>query len=290
MTDTSVWVILLNYNSAKDTLACVDSLSLLDMQFRLLVVDNASADDSIDQLSQRVSKDQLVRNNENKGFAAGNNLGIQKALEAGARFVWLLNNDTLVEPNSLSAMLRMMDEDPGLGAVGSVIHEMSNKNEIQSWGGGVLHFSTGHCRNLLRASQNLTYLTAASVLVRAEALREVMLDEAFFFLWEDVDFSLRLKRAHWGIGVSPESIVYHKGGGSEPRLSAQRLEWHAFGLVRVLRTHGLFPWLTTLPIWGYYVYQAVSRMSPSILLHAARGWIKGWTKPLCQLSEARDLH
>ena len=288
----AVCVILLNFNSADDTIRCLASLLKLDMPGGLVVVDNASTDDSTGRLEEvRPSFEptfRFLRNSSNRGFAAGNNVAICLAQEERAQYVWLLNNDTVVEPGALSSLVRTMEGDKRLGAVGSVLYEMHDADRMQAWGGGKLNRLTGHCRNCLSPDNGLTYLTGASMLIRAAALRDVMLDESFFFLWEDVDFSLRLKKAGWRIGVSERSIVYHKGGGSEPRLSAQRLEWHAFGLVRVLRTHGYLAWLTTLPIWGYYLMLAVRQLSPAILRHAARGWIKGWTTPLLRVDTCRD--
>lgn len=114
-----VWVILLNYMSPDDTIKCWYSLKSLVTPCHVVVVDNCSPDDSATRILQHVPADQFFVNPCNRGFAAGNNAGIQRAIAAGARYVWLLNNDTTVEPDALSALLGTIEKDPLIAVVGS---------------------------------------------------------------------------------------------------------------------------------------------------------------------------
>ena len=275
-----VWVILLNYMSAADTINCWYSLKSLVTPCHVIVVDNCSPDDSTTHILQHVPAGQFIANPCNRGFAAGNNAGIQRAIAAGARYIWLLNNDTSVEPDTLAALLETIGQDPLIAAVGSTILEMQDRSTLQCRGGGCINFWSGHSWNVRRMNEEPMFITGASMLLRVSALDSSLIDEGFFFLWEDVDLCLRLKANGWKLAVSDRSIVYHRGGGSEPVMSAKRLEWHSFGLVRVLRRHGRFAFISSFPIWVFYLMKAAQCCSVRMLIGCMSGWIKGWITPL----------
>jgi len=275
-----VWVILLNYMSADDTINCWYSLKSLVTPCHVIVVDNCSPDDSANRILQHVPAAHFLVNRCNRGFAAGNNAGIQRAIAAGARYVWLLNNDTTVEPDTLAALLATVDQDPLIAVVGSTILEIQDRSTLQCRGGGRISFWSGHSWNVRAMTEEPMFITGASMLLRVSALDESLMDEGFFFLWEDVDLCLRLKANGWKLAVSDRSVVYHRGGGSEPMMSAKRLEWHSFGLVRLLRRHGRFAFICSLPIWVFYVMKAAQCCSVRMLIGCMSGWIKGWITPL----------
>ena len=212
---SNVALILLNWHGARDTIACLDSLASLDYpNYRVLVVDNGSMDDSVARIRAAHPEVPILETGRNIGFSGGCNVGIRRALEEGADYIWLLNNDTTVDPQALTAMVAVAEANPGLGAVGSVLYYLDSPKDIQAWGGGRVCFWSGRARHLLNPvpSARLHYLTAASVLLRRRALEEIgLLDEnTFFMYWEDTDLSFRLRKAGWGLAVADESIVLHR--------------------------------------------------------------------------------
>lgn len=211
----TVYIILLNWHGWRDTIACLDSLAMLDYpNHRVLVVDNGSTDDSVARIRAAQPEVPIIETGRNLGFSGGCNVGIRRVMDEGADYVWLLNNDTMIDSQALTAMVAVAEADPGVGAVGSVLYYLDNPKEIQAWGGGRVCFWSGRARHHLApvSSARLHYLTAASVLLRRRALEEVgLLDEKTFFMyWEDTDFSFHLRKAGWSLAVADQSMVLHR--------------------------------------------------------------------------------
>jgi GT2 family glycosyltransferase len=269
---------VLNYRGVDDTIACLESLAALDVAARVIVVDNGSGDGSAQRLAT-VPGVELIVNDTNLGFAAGNNVAIARLLEAGVEYVWVLNNDTRVAPTSLRELLTVAAAEPRVGAVGAVIYDMANADRVLTWGGGAVGRWTGRTRDARSGDDRVDYLTAASLLLRAEALRDVgVFDSRYFFTWEDVDLCTRLRRHGWAIAVAEHARVWHRWGGTLAPLAPRRLHEHAAGLVVYMRTHSPAPWLTALPMLGYYAYTALRRRQPALWRAAWKGWREGWSR------------
>src|SRR6266568_5938037 len=122
MLDKLSYIIILNWHGWQCTIECVESCKKLSyLNFRILVVDNGSTDGSEAILRERFPDVELLQTGANLGFAGGNNVGIRYALEQGAEYVWLLNNDTTVDADALSALVRMAEGDTKIGMAGSKI-------------------------------------------------------------------------------------------------------------------------------------------------------------------------
>jgi GT2 family glycosyltransferase len=271
-------VVVLNYQRVDETSACLATLADLDVAARVVVVDNGSADGSAQRLAG-VPGVELIANDANLGFAAGNNVAIERLLADGLEFVWVLNNDTTVDPAALGELLAVADADPAVGAVGSVLldADVADTEAVLTWGGGSLSRWTGRTRDARRPGDRVDYLTAASLLLRSAALREVgLFDPRYFFTWEDVDLCARLVAGGWRLAVAERSRVWHRGGGTLAPLAPRRLEEHAAGLVTYQRTHGPVPWLTTLPLLAYYASLAARHRRGELWTAAWRGWRRGW--------------
>ncbi len=147
MPDPPVSIIVVNWNNAADTIACVRSCNLLQYdRYDILVVDNGSTDGSIALLRGAFSDSPRVTVMDaraNLGFAGGNNLAIQRALDGGASFVWLLNNDTEVEARSLGALVDAALRHPECGMIGSKIY-LFDPTDVLWWAGGEVDLSDGH--------------------------------------------------------------------------------------------------------------------------------------------------
>lgn len=237
-----VCCVVINWNGWRDTLACLESLVSQDYpELRIVVVDNASTDDSVQRIRAAFPRVNLLRAEENRGFAAGSNLGIRCALAHGAEFVWLLNNDILAPEDTLR---KLVDEasDADVGIVGTVLKYLDRPGMIQAWGGGSIVPWTGYARHFDTPTplNERSFLTFASVLLRREMLEQVgVLDEGYFMYFEDSDLCFRARDAGWKLRVAAETAVLHKEGGSSPSKKNARLDQivTASGL-RFLDRHG----------------------------------------------------
>jgi GT2 family glycosyltransferase len=251
-----VYVILLNWNGWKDTLACIDSLKRLTYpEYRILVVDNGSTNDSVHRIRTAFPDVPILEAGSNLGFAGGCNLGIRHALAQNAVFIWLLNNDTVVEPYSLQAMVEVAESDERIGAVGSVLYWMAEPSRVQAWGGGWVSFWTGRWGHhyLPAPLGKLHYLTGASLLVRREALEDVgLLDEQTFFMyWEDTDLCFRFRKRGWKLAVAERSVIFHKQAASTGKDSPLLAFYGAKSSFRFFLRHSPFPvWTITIGTSG----------------------------------------
>jgi GT2 family glycosyltransferase len=162
----------------------------------------------IRSLPKGVSVIVIDNSDKNPGFAAGCNAGIKQALDAGADYVWLLNNDAIVQPNTLERLLAKVKN--GVGAVGSIM--LNPHGTIQVWGGG--RVSIGRSV-IAKSPSRLTWLSACSLLLTRETLeRTGGFDEGFFMYWEDVDLSYRIRDAGLDLAVAEDAFVTHLGGAT----------------------------------------------------------------------------
>jgi GT2 family glycosyltransferase len=240
-----VHIIILNWNNWRDTLDCVRSLASSSYRnIRIVIVDNGSTDDSVQQFKLNAPDCRLIRSSRNLGFSGGNNLGIEDAIRSDAEYVWLLNNDTKPDPHCLSALVAKAQSNPQLGAVGSVLTYMHAPDKVQAWGGGSINFVLGRSAHHTAPSNNqeLTYLTAASLLLRTKALASIdLFDEGFFLYWEDADLSLRLRAKGWQLDVANDARVLHRESASlEGRLPARDV-YYSRSIVRFFRKHSRVP-------------------------------------------------
>ncbi len=248
--DPKVSIVVLNYKRPGDTIECLASLKKLDYpNFNIIVVDNDSKDDSIERIKQWVEDNSLsfieynahkiesevntdkenesqliiIKSGENIGYAGGNNVGIKYALlKEEYNYIWLLNNDTVVDKDALSYLVRESEKEKKIGVAGSRWMYYDKPDEIQLMGGSKLMPFLGRTKQLVEDAKsvkesNITpdYIGGASFLIRTETIRDVgLLDEDYFLYWEDADWCERIRRAGWKLKFVYESVIYHKGGAS----------------------------------------------------------------------------
>jgi len=216
-------VIIVNWNGWEDTVACLDSCTGLDYADReIVVVDNGSTNDSVERISAAHPSVTLLETGANLGFAGGNNVGIRAALENGAAYVWLLNNDTTVEPRALSALVDAIETHPGAGIAGSKITYFDRPEVLWYAGGeftpagpvrhrGLDEPDTGQYEDL----EETGFITGCSLLATAEVIAKVgLLAEEYFLYWEEADFDWRVHAAGYTLLYVPGSVVHHKVAGS----------------------------------------------------------------------------
>lgn len=245
---TRVAVVVLNWNGWKDTLSCLESLKRLDYpDFHLIVVDNASSDDSVARIRLAMPDVELLQTGANLGFGGGCNAGIRHALGKQGKgadydYVWLVNSDAVADRGALSALVRLADENVALGSVGSVVYERDQPGKVQLWGGARVNLWTGRSRHLL-VSGSPDFISGASLLLRRTALEDVGLfdQQAFFMYWEDTDIHFRLRKAGWQLAVAGDSTLWHKQSASLGKKSPLLDEYFVRSGVRFLKKHAPFP-------------------------------------------------
>lgn len=253
MTNPEILIVILNYNNHKDTLECLESVfggSYKD--FTVVVVDNASSDGSADIIERAVKEKQigfvalsepadgnkkliiptdtaarliLLRNRENKGFAGGNNSGINIALASERyKYVWLLNNDAVADKDALCHLVGRAEKEPRAGAVGSKWLYYDRPETVQLAGGGRFIPYLGVIKQIGRGEPAAAgrsdgavpdYIGGASFLVSTDTIRKVgLMDEDYFLYWEDTEWSERIKRNGWKLAYEPRSVIRHKGSAT----------------------------------------------------------------------------
>ncbi len=268
-----VSIVVLNWNGWSDTLECLASLEHLDYSdYQVIVVDNGSTDDSVLHIRQHFPHVELLETERNFGFSAGCNLGIIRALEQGADYVWLLNNDTTVDPHALAGLVSTASSDTRIGATGSAIYSARRPHHLDAWGGGRINFWLGRSRHAVRPVPNeaIDFLTGASILISRPVLEQMgLLDEGFFMYWEDADYCYRLRRAGYRITVAGESRIWHKGSASVGKASPQMDTYFNASAARFFRRHSRLPQLS---LWTGVLLRLVKRFLAGKWDHARAVW------------------
>ena len=212
-----VCIILINYNTLADTVECVRSLQNLNgATYRIVLVDNASEDAPIIKVNEYLNQTcDIVYAQSNHGFSAGNNIGIRYAKEKYApSFYWVLNNDTVVEPDSLSRMMEMAQSDlANVGLVSGRIHYYNDRNKAD-YRGGYFDYKRGrpvYYNVLAPIHEEITFATGCTWLLPCHTIDRVgYLNEKFFMYAEDTDYCCRIIQAGLKILYCDQSLIYHK--------------------------------------------------------------------------------
>jgi len=222
----TVTIIILNWNGLADTRECLHSLqaaSYADM--RVIVIDNGSKGDEAATLEREFSDFiDVLRLPENLGFAAGANTGIKRALESGTDFVLLLNNDTIVAPEFLDALVDAAGNIDNLAAVCPRTHFYdrprmiySTGGEVSIWRGVATQVGRGQDdHGQFERLERRGYADGVCMLIPAEALAAVgLLDEQYFAYWEETDWCFRAAKRGLHCYYVPQSHIWHKAARSQ---------------------------------------------------------------------------
>lgn len=208
----------------------------------------------------------LVHNGENLGFAQGNNVGLRYLLtQPDVDFVWILNNDVVVDPRSLRELVLCARGQPGIGGVGATIYEYNEPEVVQAAGGGV--FSVGNISPRLLTKPRgvrgsgkdapplLDFVSGCSMLVGTDELRKVgLIDESFFIYCEDVDISVRIRANGSSLVHARNSKIWHKGGSTFGHRSLTHDYYTVRNTLAVVRKH--YPLMTPV-VASYLIYRTV---------------------------------
>ena len=285
--DPLVDILLVNWNGRDVTLDCLASIrSLTYPRVRVTVVDNASSDGSIPAIRAAFPETTILAQESNLRFAGGNNVALRHALDNGGELFCLLNNDTIVDPEMVSSLVRAWQSNPVAGMISPKILYHSVPDRLW-YAGGEISFWTGTLRHCgIRESDGwgprerveTGFATGCCLLTGKDVVEKIgFLDESFFIYTEDVDWSLRARRAGYRILYEPQARCWHKisvsAGGhlswfklrnkfvSNYRLFARHARWY----------HWLtFPWLN-LPVNLLAALRYILQRSHAALPPAGRG-------------------
>ena len=214
-----VGVVVLNWRRPDDTIACLASLREQDYpSCDVIVIDNGSPDGSPAAIRGRFPDVVLIENDRNLGFAGGSNVGIRHAVDHGADYVLLLNDDTVVAPDMLRTLVSIAESDPRIGIVGPKIFYYEPPDVVWSAGGTV--DGLGRARHIgvdrrgdgtPDAARDVDYVTGCALLVKRGVVDRIgMLDERFFAYFEETEWCARARRAGFRVVCVPGARMWHK--------------------------------------------------------------------------------
>ena len=225
MTSPKVDIVILNWNGKDDTLACLESVFQIDYpSYEVIVVDNGSTDDSVPTIRQAFPQAHLIETGENLGYAGGNNVGIRHALERGADFIFVLNNDTTVAPDILTHLVNAAAAHPDTAAFGPVILEQEYPDRI--WTAGehfaedgltCVHYRHGKMLSELDREKHrrCDWINGAAFFARASFWKKNgFFDKRFFLVYEESDWCFRARKLGHPCRMAPKARVWHKVAGS----------------------------------------------------------------------------
>jgi GT2 family glycosyltransferase len=276
-----VGVVTVNWNAAEDTLACLDSLAASQYpNLDIVVCDNASTDGSYERLRERTDAT-VLQAGANLGWCGGVNLGAKFVLERGCDYLLILNNDTVLPPELIPAMVAVYEADPHAGLVTArerLFHDPVRGDRLGAryrplvcmvdW----LFADEGN-REVLADPLPMEAVSCCGTMASRAAVEAVgVLDEAFFIYWEDVDWSLRVRAAGFQNYCVTGSMIVHKSGASlsdAPGLSLPQLYLVCRGQALIARKHAR----------GLARLVAPARLLVSSLLTLLRGLVSPAQRP-----------
>ncbi|TVX89397.1 glycosyltransferase family 2 protein [Paenibacillus agilis] len=257
-------IIIVNYNTKQLTLNCVASVleSETEYTYEIILVDNASKDDTVVAVKQQYPCVHLIENKDNLGFSKANNQGMHVAK---GRYVLLLNSDTIVQPDTFDIMIRFMDENPKVGSAGcKVVLPDGSLDKACKRGfptpAATFYYVSGISKRYPNSPKYNAYhrgdldengsypidcLVGAFMMVRREAIEQVgMLDEDYFMYGEDVDWCYRIQQAGWvNYYHAATSILHLKRASSRNKPYKITYEFHrAIYLLHKKNFAKYYPW------------------------------------------------
>lgn len=232
MKQSRVAIIIINWKLKEATLACLRSLEHVTSSSRVIVVDNGSHDGSVEYLQQHAPYIDLIALPTNTGFGYACNQAISHALtDAACEYVWIINNDALVDPGALTALLNAAEQHPDAGILGTKIYYHDRRDTFWYAGARRRRYvlaaaDTGrgqHDYGQFETVREVDYVFGAAMLIRREVLETIgTFDEQFFLYLEDLDLCIRAQQANIRLLFVPEARIWHSVSASTRRCLGMR--------------------------------------------------------------------
>ena len=269
-----VSVIIVNWNGMKYLETCLTTLyNQTFRDFEVLLIDNASTDNSVTFVRERFREVKVYQNKKNLGITIGNNIGINKSL---GKYIFILNNDTELEPHCLESLVEIAELYPDVGMIATKIKFTFDKSRIHSIGHLAYLDGINRCKGYLEQDvgqfdERKEVLSASCVaaLYRKDVLQEIgLFDEDFFIYGEDFDLGMRVRLAGWRCLYVPEAVVYHVYSGTMGKYSPQKAFYVERNRIWVALKYFPLSMLLVTPYYTvirylYTVYGILIRKGPS---------------------------
>ena len=216
MLQPKIYIIILNWNGLTDTLECMESVFKLNYEnFHVVVIDNGSIDSDSKIIKINFPQVTLIQNKENLGFTEGNNIGITYAISQKANYIWLLNNDTIVDKECLLNIVKEAELSDSIGLVSPVIYYYDSPDEIQfagshmNWKDITLIYKPIIEQNEIKGKSLCLWGTA--LLLKANMVERIgLLKKEYFAYWEDIEYSIRAIKYGYTNKICSSGKVFHK--------------------------------------------------------------------------------
>ena len=275
MENPKVAIVIVNWNGQKDTIECLESLYRIDYpDYEIIIVDNHSDDDSVKRIKEfyEGGKFTIIENEENYGFAEGNNIGIQYALKnLNPKYILLLNNDTVVNVDFLKELINAGEKDAQIGILGPKIYYYDKPDVIWSAGCKIswkfargIQIGTGEVdKGQYDDLKEVEYVSGSAFLIKTDVIDVIgLMDRKYFLYFEESDWTLRANHAGYKSLYVPTAKIWHKvsrsgGGISKPT-----------GLYYITRNRWIFmkKWAEKSDYWIFMVYQVLGAFTFPIVL------------------------
>ncbi len=260
--------IILTWNDKENLLECLESMSHLSYpNADIIVSDNGSTDGSIEKVRSLYPDVTILENGKNLYWAGGNNVGIEYAMAHAADYIFLLNNDIVVDPDLVTEMVEVGESDPRIGMLGPKIyyHEGTLGNKLW-FAGARVHLWRGIARHLgirdidqgqYDVIADTDYVTGCAQMVKREVVEKIgLIDTVYVAYGEDMDWSTRARRAGYRLVYVPRARMWHKIGAYWGVVSKRKIK-------QKLRSNTIFfwryspklAWITTIPL--FFVLDAI---------------------------------
>ena len=229
---TTVGAVLVNWNGSELTIPCIKSLLAGSMvPDRIIVIDNASTDGSLEDIAAECPEATIIRNCQNSGFAGGNNIGILQLIDEGLDYIWVLNNDTEVDRDCLAVLFNYMEKESSMaGCCGKILYH--DQQDLIWYAGAIYNprlITVKHKGQLQKDKgqydliEETPFITGCCMFIRARVWQRIgLFDERFFAYSEDLDWCLRAGDAKLQLVYNPHAIVYHKVSSSMKKLKRSK--------------------------------------------------------------------
>lgn len=296
-------IIVLNWNGADDTLACVESLMAQTTVPDIILVDNFSSDDSVERFESYItghpdSSIYLIKNPVNSGYAGGENVGIRYALSEGYAYIGTLNPDATADQRWTHALVDELDTHPGLGIVTGILARSDRKTVdstgdfYTTWG---IPGPRGRDGLLVDAPKEPEYIfgaTGGGFVARREVFEKIgLFDEKFFMYFEDVDLCFRAQLTDYKVRYIPDALAYHKLSASTNKVPGLAVT-QTFKNLPMLFVKNV-PLKLAVSMYPRFVLAYTLILGHAIVkgrgVPALKGWLLSWKNLIHMFRERRRI-
>lgn len=272
MSDT--YIIILNYNNLEDTISCIDSvINTQDYNPIIVLVDNGSSTACVNSLQEYIEQEKktdivFIKNKDNVGYAAGNNIGIRYAIDHNAKYIVVLNNDVIVNKDSIQKCIAYLENHQNVAIVGPAILEVEG-DIIQSTGANINYLKcssdlidNGKKYKISEKVVECDYVGGACMVFRPTIVNDIgLIPEVYFLFWEEAEWCVHAKKHGYGVVCLLNSFVRHKGSATIKKTTGMSAYYMERNKVIFLRRNAKFP---------------IQVLGVSYLFF--RSWVKGITR------------